>query len=132
MTSEGVAVAERAPEVVRADDRPMSLNWKALALAAAGLAVTFTAPPHRLDLLAIGVAATLGGLLWAPLAGPVLIGAALPFFFFSRQLVGPIDVTPPGLALILTSLAVLARRRVVQPRWPKTPYDAPLALLLVA
>jgi putative inorganic carbon (HCO3(-)) transporter len=132
MTSAGVAVAERAPEMVQTNDRLMPLNWKALALAAGGLGLTFTAPPHRLDLLAIGVAATLGGLWWAPRMGPVLIGAALPFFFFSRQLVGPIGVTPPGLALILSWLAVLARRRVLQLRWPKTPHDAPLALFLVA
>src|SRR5712691_5621764 len=132
MTSEGVAVAERAPEVVQADDRRMPSNWKALALAAGGLALTFTAPPHRLDLLAIGVAATLGGLLWAPLAGPVLIGAALPFYFFSRQLVAPIGVTPPGLALILSWLAIMARRRALQLRWPRTAYDAPLVLFLVA
>src|SRR5207302_8249274 len=132
MTSEGVAGAQHTPEVDGSDERPAVVNWKALALAAAGLALTFTAPLHRLDLLAIGVAATLGGLLWAPLAGTVLIGAALPFFFFSRQLVGPIGVTPPGLALILTWLAVLVRRRALQLLWPKTPYDAPLALFLVA
>src|SRR6266568_3116870 len=127
-----VAVAQRAPEAATADERPAGLNWKALALAAGGLVLTFTAPTHRLDLLLIGVAATLGGLWWAPLAGPVLIGAALPFFFFSRQLIGPIGVSPPGLALVLTWLAVLARRRALQLRWPKTHYDTPLALLLVA
>src|ERR1700716_2908295 len=132
MTFERVAVAERAPEVVQVDGRRLPTDWKALALAAAGLALTFTAPPHRLDLLLIGVLATLGGLLWAPLVGPVLVGAALPFFLFSRQLVGPIGVTPPGLALILTWLAVLARRRALQLRWPATRYDAPLALFLVA
>jgi O-antigen ligase len=127
-----VAVARRAPEVARSDERPAAVNWKALALAAGGLALTFTAPSHRLDLLAIGVAATLGGLWWAPLGGPVLIGAALPFFFFSRQLVGPISVTPPGLMLILSWLTVMARRRALALRWPRTHYDAPLALFLVA
>jgi O-antigen ligase len=132
MTSEMVAVAQRASEFVRSDEHPTMVNWKALALAAGGLALTFTAPTHRLDLLLIGLAATLGGLLWAPLGGPVLIGAALPFFFFSRQLVGPIGVTPPGLVLLLTWLAVLARRRALVLRWPGTHYDAPLALFLVA
>jgi putative inorganic carbon (HCO3(-)) transporter len=82
--------------------------------------------------LVIGVGATLGGLLWAPLAGPVLIGAALPFFFFSRQLVGPIGVTPPGLALILSWVAVFVQRHKLQLRWPKTSYDRPLALFLLA
>jgi putative inorganic carbon (HCO3(-)) transporter len=103
-----------------------------LALAGAGLVLTFTAPAHRIDLLVIGVGATFGGLLWAPLCGPVLIGAALPFFFFARQIGGPIGVTPPGLALGLTWLAVLAQRKKLDVRWPKTPYDAPLALFLLA
>ncbi len=86
---------------------PGGLNWKALALASAGLVLIFTAPPHRLDLLLFGLVGLGGALLWSPLAGPVLIGAALPVFFFSRQLVGPISVTPPGLVLSLTWLAVL-------------------------
>jgi O-antigen ligase len=109
-----------------------ALNWKALGLAAAGLVLTFTAPAHRLDLLLIGVGMAVGGLLWAPLAGPILIGAALPFYFFSRVLVGPLGVTPPGLALILSWLAILARRRALRLRWSKTHYDVPLALFLVA
>jgi O-antigen ligase len=109
-----------------------ALNWKALALAAGGLVLTFAAPAHRLDLLLIGVGATLGGLLWAPLSGPLLIGAALPFFFFSRQFIGPIGVSPPGLALTLTWIAVLTQPRKLNLRWPKTPYDKPLGLFLLA
>ena len=36
-------------------------HWKALALAGAGLVLTFAAPLHRLDLLLIGLAALIGG-----------------------------------------------------------------------
>jgi putative inorganic carbon (hco3(-)) transporter len=115
------------------------LNWKATALALAGLVLTFTAPPHRLDLLLIGLAGLAGGLLWSPLAGPVLIGGALPVFFFSRQLVGPISVTPPGLVLLLSWLVVLStasfdrtKLRMSVFRWPRSPYDLPITLFLVA
>jgi O-antigen ligase len=108
------------------------VNWRAAALAAAGLWLTFAAPAHRLDLLAIGLLATAGGIFWSPYVGPALIGLSLPFFFFSRQLVGPIGVTPPGLALGLTWLVVLARSRALHVRPPRTRYDVPLALFLVA
>jgi O-antigen ligase len=108
------------------------LNWKAVALAVGGMLLTFTAPAHRLDLLLIGLGATGGALLWSPWTGPLVTGAALPFFFISRQLVGPIGVAPPGLALLLTWLAVLVRRKSLELRWPRTPYDAPLALFLFA
>jgi O-antigen ligase len=107
-------------------------DWRALALATAGLFLTFAAPPHRVDLILIGLAATAGGIVWNPLAGPVLIGAALPTFFFSRGLVGPLSVTPPGLALIVTWAAIALRRKRLNLAWPRTPYDAPLALFLVA
>ena len=110
------------------------LNWKATALALAGLVLTFAAPPHRVDLLLIGLAGLGGGLLWSPLAGPLLIGGALPFFFFSRPLAGPISVTPPGLVLIVSWLVVLvgAASAKLDSRWPRSPYDLPLALFLVA
>src|SRR5204863_9958714 len=76
--------------------KPESLpDWRALALAAAGMLLTFGAPQHRVDLLAIGVIAALGGIVWSPIAGPLLIGATLPVFFFSRTLAGPLAVTPP-------------------------------------
>ena len=113
-------------------DALAGLDWRALAIAAAGLALTFAAPVHRLDLLLIGVGAALGGILWAPRVGPLLVGAALPFFFFARQFVGPIGMTPPGLALALTWFAVLVRARALDLRWPDTPYDKPLALFLTA
>ncbi|MDQ6670774.1 MAG: O-antigen ligase family protein [Chloroflexota bacterium] len=111
-----------------------SLTWKATALALVGLVLVFTAPPHRLDLLLIGLAGLGGGLVWAPLAGPLLIGAALPVFFFSRQLAGPVSVSPPGLVLMLTWLAVLvnAARRKLAIRWPPSAYDLPVAAFLGA
>src|ERR1700694_1673924 len=114
--------------------RDRDLNWKATALALVGLVLMFTAPPHRIDLLLIGLAGLGGGLFWNPLAGPGLIGAALPFFFFSRQLFGPISVTPPGIVLILSWLMLLvnAALRKIAWRWPRTPYDLPVALFLGA
>jgi O-antigen ligase len=110
------------------------LNWKATALALAGLGLIFTAPPHRIDLLVIGLAGLGGGLLWSPLAGPLLIGGALPCFFFSRQLVGPVSVTPPGLVLILSWLAVFINRvlRKSAIRWPRSAYDLGVAAFLTA
>jgi putative inorganic carbon (HCO3(-)) transporter len=109
-----------------------NLNWKALGLAAAGLVLTFAAPAHRLDLLLIGLALLVGGVFWDPRGGAVLIGAALPFFFFARNLVGPIGVTPPGLVLMVTWLAVLVERKKLKARWPSTHYDLPLGLFLLA
>lgn len=94
--------------------------------------LTFAAPQHRLDLLLIGVAAAAAGILWSPMAGPLLIGATLPALFLSRALVGPLAVTPPGLVLMLTWLAVLVRHKRVKLRWPASAYDVPLALLLVS
>jgi O-antigen ligase len=108
------------------------LNWRASVLALAGLILIFAAPVHRVDLLVIGLAGLVGGLVWWPPIGPVLIGLALPFFFFARQLVGPISVTPPGLVLVLAWLAILARARRLNLRWPKTSYSLPLALFLIA
>ncbi|HET6316877.1 MAG TPA: O-antigen ligase family protein [Chloroflexota bacterium] len=102
-----------------------------LALGAAGLVLTFTAPQHRIDLLAFGVLAVLASVLWRPMLGPLLIGAAVPFYFFGRPLAGPLAVSPPGLVLLLAWPAALIRCRR-QLRLPLTPYDAPLALLLVA
>jgi O-antigen ligase len=94
--------------------------------------LTFTAPQHRMDLLLIGVAVTLVGIVWSPYVGVVVIGATLPAFFFTRTLAGPLSVTPPGLALILSWLAVLVRRRSLPVRWPTSPYDAPLAVFLIS
>jgi len=112
---------------------PLGLvNWKALAIAAAGLILTFTAPTHRIDLLVIGLAGLVGGVVWRPRVGPVLLGAALPFFFFAHQIVGPLGVTPPGLVLIVSWVAVIARRTKLQARWPRTNYDALVALFLAA
>ena len=119
-------------ERIRVVDSAAALRWRATALAAAGLLLTFAAPQHRLDLLLIGLAALLAGAVWSPLSGPLLIGAALPFFFFSRPLAGPLAVTPPGLALLVSWLAIAARHRQLRLRWPRTNYDAPLALFLVA
>src|SRR5579864_5109506 len=109
-----------------------ALEWKAAALAGAGMLLTFAAPVHRLDLLAIGVIAAFAGIVWSPTVGPLLIGATLPAFFFSRDLVGPLSVTPPGLALMLTWIAVLVRHKGVGLRWPRSAYWAPLALFLVS
>jgi O-antigen ligase len=110
----------------------MALDWRAAVLALAGVLLTFAAPVHRVDLLAIGVLATFVGVFWSPLVGPTLIGASLPFFFFARQIVGPLGVTPPGLVLMLTWLVVLVRFRRLSLAWPRTAYDLPLALFLVA
>jgi O-antigen ligase len=109
-------------------------DWRAVALAAGGMLLVFAAPGHRVDLLVIGLAAALGGIVWSPLAGPLLIGATLPVFFYTRTIAGPLSVTPPGLALILAWVAVLARGREkrLALAWPRTAYDRPLALLLVA
>jgi len=111
---------------------PRGPEWKALAIAAGGMLVTFAAPHHRPDLVLIGLAASSVGIVWSPMAGAALIGGLLPAFFFGRNLVGPLSVTPPGLALALTWLAVLIRRKQVRLRWPLTGYAAPLALLLLA
>jgi O-antigen ligase len=103
-------------------------------LAVIGLVLTFAAPPHRTDLLILGVLALAIGLIWRPALGPLLIGAALPFWMFSRPLVGPLSVSPPGLVLLLGWLAVLvqAPRHQIPLRWPRTDYDGPLALFLLA
>jgi O-antigen ligase len=110
----------------------VALNWKALGVAALGLVLTFAAPAHRVDLLLIGLAGLVGGVFWDPRVGALLIGAALPFFFFPRTLVGPIGATPPGLTLMITWLAVLLERKKLKARSPWTPYDLPLSLFLVA
>jgi len=78
------------------------------------------------------VLASLIGIVWSPYSGALLIGATLPTFFFTRTLVGPLSVTPPGLALMLTWLAILVRRRKLSLRIPTGPYDAPLAVFLLA
>jgi putative inorganic carbon (HCO3(-)) transporter len=94
--------------------------------------ITFAAPQHRPDLLVIGLVASAIGIVWSPLVGACLIGGLLPAFFFGRNLVGPVSVTPPGLALVLTWVAIVARRKQQALRWPHTVYAPPLALLLVA
>ena len=118
-------------EPVRVEEAA-GLNWRATALAAAGLVLTFAAPQHRIDLLLIGLVALTAGVLWSPPGGPLLIGATLPLFFFGRPLAGPLAVTPPGLALIVSWVAVVARRRQLNVTWPRTVYDAPLVLFLCA
>jgi O-antigen ligase len=107
-------------------------DWRALLLASVGMLIAFAAPQHRPDLLVIGLAASGVGIVWSPYVGLLLIGALLPTFFFSRGLVGPLSVTPPGLALLLTWLAVGVRRARLPLGWPRSTYDAPVALLLIA
>ena len=112
---------------------PLGMTRAAL-LGVAGLLLTFTAPSHRPDLLVFGVIAVAAALVWQPRSGPLLIGAALPFYFFSRQLVGPLSVSPPGLTLLLAwfGAAVQGVRGRVALRLPRSSYDAPLALFLAA
>src|SRR4051794_9780951 len=69
------------------------LDVRPTLLGCAGLLLTFGAPQHRPDLLAIGVIALFAALVWQPRIGPLLIGGALPFFFFGRPLVGPLSVS---------------------------------------
>jgi O-antigen ligase len=113
-------------------DAPLPIDWRAVGLSAVGMLLTFAAPLHRVDLLAIGLAVTVVGIAWSPGAGPLLVGASLPAFFFSRSLAGPLSVTPPGLALMLTWIVVLIRRKSLALRWPLTSYDTPSGLFLVA
>jgi O-antigen ligase len=108
------------------------IDWRALTLSGAGLLLTFAAPQHRMDLVLIGVLVSAIGIVWSPYVGPILIGATLPAFFFTRTLAGPLSVTPPGLALVLSWLAIGLRRRQLPLRFPTSPYDVPLGLLLVA
>ena len=124
-------VASPSRERVR-PEAAAGLNWRAAGLAAAGLLLTFAAPQHRIDLLLIGVACLLIGVVWSPMSGPLLVGATLPFFFFGRPLAGPLAVTPPGLTLMVSWVAAVARHRQLQLRWPRTAYDAPLALFMIA
>jgi O-antigen ligase len=70
--------------------------------------------------------------MWSPRVGPVLVGAALPFYFFSRQLVGPVGFTPPGLALVVSWGALLVRARGLDLKWPRTGFDAPVGVFLLA
>jgi len=109
-----------------------AVNWRALAIAAAGLVLVFAAPVHRVDLLVIGLAGLVGGVAWSPPVGPMLIGAALPFFFFARPLAGPVGVTAPGLVLTVSWLAAIARRKSFHLTWPLTKYDTPLMLFVAA
>jgi O-antigen ligase len=125
------ALAIPPREAVRAD-QAAEFSWRATMLAAAGLGLVFAAPGHRIDLLLIGLMAVLVGVIWSPISGPFLIGATLPFFFFGRPLAGPISVTPPGLSLMAAWVAVIVRHRRIGAVWPRTGYDAPLALFLIA
>ncbi len=113
-------------------------DLQAGALALAGILVVTTLPTRRVDLLAFGVAASLAGMVWRPWVGPALIGASLPFYFFSRT-IGPLSFSPPELVLLLAWGALLLRvagarlqRRQSVAGWPLTGYDSPLALFLVA
>jgi O-antigen ligase len=125
-----IEVARRARE--RHGWTVQSVDLRAAAVAGGGLWLLFAAPLHRLDLALIGVAMATGGVLWCPMVGPLLIGFSLPFFFFARPLIGPLGVTPPGFSLLITWLAALARPKHVHLKLPRTPYDAPLALFLIA
>src|SRR5919199_4098130 len=125
------ALASPPRERVR-PEAAAGLSWRAAGLAAAGLVLTFAAPQHRIDLLLIGLAGVSAGVVWSPMSGPLLVGATLPFFFFGRPLAGPLAVTPPGLVLLVSWMAALARHRQLNLRWPRTAYDAPLALFLIA
>ncbi|MDQ3810467.1 MAG: O-antigen ligase family protein, partial [Chloroflexota bacterium] len=73
-------------------------------------------------------------LLWRPRLAPLLIGAALPFYFFSRSLGGYVAVSPPGLILLLAWPATLVRAASAHRplRLPRSSYDGPLALFMVA
>jgi len=113
----------------------------ALALALGGALLTFTAPAHRPDLLAIGLVALAAAMAWQPALSPGLVAAAVPLYFFPRQIAGPLSFSPPGLLLVVAWLGVLANRLAPRwrgrtgtaaPRWPRTPYDAPIAVFLVA
>lgn len=108
------------------------LNLTAAALALGGVSLAFAAPGHRPDLLALGLVTLAAALLWWPWNGPPLVALTLPWFFFSRQLIGPLGATPPATILVLTWLAVLVERRRVRPRWPRSAYDPWLGLFLVA
>ncbi len=90
------------------------------------------------------VAVGLGSLLflvgawWRPLAGATGIAASLPCYLFARQ-VGGFALSPPEIGLGLT-LAAVAARAIAAPRQltggtplaRSSPYDAPIALLLLA
>ena len=104
------------------------------AIALAGMLLTFTAPTHRVDLLVYGIAAMVGGTLWYPTIGPAIVAASLPTYFFGRPLLGSLAFSPPELALAASWIAVLvqASRHELVLRWPRTPFDAPLALFVAA
>jgi O-antigen ligase len=125
-------IAESPAAATAPPSKMLVPDWRALVIGLGGMLVTFAAPQHRPDLLLIGLGTSAFAIVWSPLVGAVLIGGLLPAFFFGRGLVGPLSVTPPGLALILTWLAIGLRRKQLSLRWPRSTYDAPLALLLVA
>lgn len=108
-------------------------------MAAVGLALAIAAPAPRVDLLVIGVALAFGAIVCNPITGPALIGASLPFFFFSHD-VGRLALSGPELALLLTWLALpvlWARDRLTHAPKPSIvlPFSAfawPTALFLVA
>ena len=93
----------------------------------------------------LGAALALGAAAARPLVGLGGVVASLPFYLFPRQL-GGLAISPPEATLLLTTLAVALRgvwglgfggRRAgsffprLEPRTP-SPYDAPIALFLVA
>lgn len=105
---------------------------------AAGLALIYLAPGHRLDLLLIGAACAVGAMAYRPTVGPLLVGLTLPLYFFPAA-IGPLSFSPPGLTLVLAWLALTARTvgermGVAMPSLvlPRSPYDWPLALFLLA
>lgn len=113
---------------------------QAVVLAAGGGLLTFAAPAHRLDLLLLGLVAVLVASVWQPALTPGLVGAALPLYFFPRQVAGPLSFSPPGLLLMLGWLSVAVNvllgsrwhARPLKVCWPGTPYDKPVALFLTA
>ena len=112
--------------------RDLNLNLKSAALGIAGVSLAFAAPGHRPDLLVLGVVALAASLAWWPWNGPALVALTLPWFFFSRQIAGPLGATPPVTVLALTWISVLVQRRRVGARAPRSPYDPLVALFLAA
>ena len=117
--------------------RPARADLTAAALAAGGVLLLFTYPLHRLDMVIYGVLGGAGGMAWRPRLSPLLVGLALPLYFFSRDF-GPVAITPPVLVLVLAWLGVgiraaweHVRGRVPPFAWPRSAYAVPVGLFLL-